>query len=275
MQPSPAEIARTLSAGRLAGTAYTACRPGAYPVRHVVDRNGRVLLLVPAEGEPASLFRPAGGADDVAVVLDVRDQPPTAGAPSLGRVWVSGWASELAGPAGRAAALDYADHDPTGDLLGVGSEFRLYGFDALEIRLERAGTTVSVDPDEYASAEPDPLHHIERELLADLTDHHGPAISEFVRSRLGERMATAADAPAQVAMANDTPARVVRLDRYGFVVTLGPGDSPSRARIAFPRPVRDRADLARLLHPVLCGHRHHRGHTDPAAWDAQPRRRSA
>jgi len=263
MQPSPAEIARTLSAGRLAGTTYVACRPGAYPVRHVVDRNGRVLLLVPMGSELASVLRPVGGADDVAVVLDVRDLPPAAGAPSLGRVWGSGWASELAGPVARTAALDYADHHPSGDLLGIGSEFALYGFDAVEIRLERADVTVGIDPDEYASAEPDPLHHIERELLADLADHHGPALSAFVHRRLG----------GPVGAEGDAPVRVVRLDRYGFVVSLGADADAGRSlRFTFPRPVRDRADLARLLHPVLGGHRHRPGRRGPAVWDVQPRR---
>jgi hypothetical protein len=41
---------------------------------------------------------------------------------------------------------------------------------------------------------------------------------------------------------------VVRLDRYRFWVELG----NRFARLAFPRPVVDRADLAQLLHPMLC-----------------------
>jgi hypothetical protein len=53
---------------------------------------------------------------------------------------------------------------------------------------------------------------------------------------------------------------VVRLDRYGFVVALGPAEARHRARLAFPRPVRDHADLARLLHPVLCRRTHPADH---------------
>jgi hypothetical protein len=41
---------------------------------------------------------------------------------------------------------------------------------------------------------------------------------------------------------------VVRIDRYGFMVRLG----DRLARLAFPRAVTDRHDLADLLHPVLC-----------------------
>jgi hypothetical protein len=38
------------------------------------------------------------------------------------------------------------------------------------------------------------------------------------------------------------------MDRYGFMVRL----DGKLARLSFPRPVSDRHDLARLLHPVLC-----------------------
>jgi hypothetical protein len=46
---------------------------------------------------------------------------------------------------------------------------------------------------------------------------------------------------------SDEP-EVVRLDRYGLLVRVG----DRLARLAFPRAVRDRHDLAHLLHPVLC-----------------------
>jgi hypothetical protein len=239
MQPSTAEVARTLSAGRLAGTAYVACRPGPHQVRHAVDPHGRVLLLVSVVSDLALALRPAGGTGDAAVVLDVRDLPPGAGAPSLGRVWVSGWARALDGQEARRGALDFSEVDPTSDLLEVGRRFVLYRFEAAEVRLERAGTAIDIDPEEYAAAEPDPLHAVEYELLADLAEHHAAEIGEFVRRQLGEPAGT-------------TPPRVVRLDRYGLVVALGPAGSAYRARLAFPRPVRDHAELARLLHPVLC-----------------------
>ena len=51
----------------------------------------------------------------------------------------------------------------------------------------------------------------------------------------------------KAARPGDDP-RVVRLDRYGFMVRLG----NRLARLSFPRPVTDRHDLAHLLHPVLC-----------------------
>ena len=235
MQPSHAELARTLAAGRLPATASVACRPGLFPVRHLTDGDGRLFLLAPAGGGLTDALRPVDGADDTAVVLDIPDVPPVAGAPSMGRVWVAGWAVALDGAEAHAAALDWADHDPTGDLLDVGRGQVLHRVDVAEIRLERAGLTVDVDPDEYAAAAPDPLHPIEFDLVADLADHHVEEMTGYLRRQLGP------------AAGRDVP-RVVRLDRYGFVVRLG----ERLARLAFPRPVADRADLSRLLHPVLC-----------------------
>jgi uncharacterized protein DUF2470 len=236
MQPSPAEVARTLAAGHLPAVAYVACRPGPFPVRHVTDDHGRLLLLSPAEGALTTALRPQDGADDTAMVLDIADVPPTAGSPSLGRVWVSGWAKRLDGAPAREAALDYAAVDASGDLLDIGAGQVLHRMDVAEVRYERHRTLIDVDPDEYAEASPDPLRLAEFDLIADLADHHLAEMGAYVRRRLG---------PAAQPAGEPT---VVRLDRYGFVVRL----DDRLARLAFPRPVTDRHDLAHLLHPVLC-----------------------
>jgi hypothetical protein len=233
MQPSHAEIARTLAAGNLPADTHIACRPGPFPVRHVTDPEGRVLILAPTGGALATALRPAPGNDDTALVLEVADLPPAAGAPSLGRVWVAGWAGALSGDAARAAAMAYAEVDPAPDLLDVGRGQTLHRVEVAEVRLEHAGTTFDVDPGEYAAATPDPLHPAEFDLLADLNDHHGAEVSGYLRREFGARRGDA---------------RVVRVDRYGLLVRLG-----SRlSRLTFPRPVRSRTELAALLHPVLC-----------------------
>jgi hypothetical protein len=236
MQPTPAEVARTLAAGHLPATAHIACRQGPYPVRHVTDSQGRVLLLAPGNGALTTALRPGEGVDDTALVLDISDVPPIAGAPSLGRVWVAGWAVALTGEEAREAALDYADTDPAPDLLDVGTSQVLHRMDVAEVRYERNGVLVDVDPDDYALAAPDPLRTIEFDLIADLADHHVDEMAAYVRRRLG---------PA--ARPGDQP-EVVRLDRYGFQVRVG----DRLARLSFRRPVTDRHDLAHLLHPVLC-----------------------
>ena len=236
MQPSPAEVARTLAAGHLPGVAHIACRQGPLPVRHVTDANGRVLLLAPRDGAFAVALRPPAGHDDTAMVLDIADVPPVAGAPALGRVWISGWARLLEGEQARAAALDYAEVDATGDLLDIGEGQVLHRLEVAEVRYERGENLHDVDIDAYAEAGPDPLSRIEFDLLADLADHHAPEMAAYVRRQLGPTFQPAAEP------------RVVRMDRYGFVVRL----DDKLARLAFPRPVTDRHDLAHLLHPVLC-----------------------
>ncbi|SCL37349.1 Protein of unknown function [Micromonospora rhizosphaerae] len=243
MRPSPAEIVRTLVAGRLPALAHLAHRPGPHHVRHVTDPEGRVLLLVPVVSDLAAALRPADGEADVALVLDVLDLPPAAGAPSLGRAWVSGWAARLDGDEARRAALDFAAAEPTGDLLDVGTRFHLFRFEVVEARWERADSVRRIDPGAYAEAEPDPLHPVEAELLADLADHHADQVAGYLRRQLG--------------LADDNPGgppRVVRIDRYGMVVAYGRPGARRRARLAFPQPVSDHAELARLLHPMLCRH---------------------
>lgn len=254
MRPSPAEVARTLAAGHLPGSLQVAPGAGrdraAYQVRHVTDPVGRVLLLVSIVDDLALVLPPAGQADEVAVVLDVPDLPPAAGAPALGRVWVAGWASALRGAAARAAALDYVEVDATEDLLDVGRRFTLYRVEPVEVRLETAGATIDIAPREYAAAEPDPLHRVEWDLLIALAERHGAEIAEYLRRQLGDLVS-----------AGEPPARVLRLDRYGMVVAAGPAGRRFRARLAFPRVVCDPADLASLLHLVLC----HRASADRPA----------
>jgi hypothetical protein len=236
MQPSPAEAARTLAAGHLPATAHVACRPGPFPVRHVTDDHGNVLLLSALDGAITAALSPAEGTDDTAMVLDIADVPPMAGSPALGRVWVSGWARRLDGDEARAAALDYADIDASGDLLDVGAGQVLHRMEVAEVRYERHGLLIDIDPDEYAEASPDPLRRIEFDLIADLADHHVAEMAAYVRGRLGPA-ARPAEEP-----------HVVRIDRYGFLVRV----DGRLARLAFARPVADRHDLAHLLHPVLC-----------------------
>lgn len=239
MRPSPAEIVRTLVAGRLPGLVHLACRPGLHHVRHATDSDGRVLLLVPVSSDLAAALRPTGDDRAVAVVLDVLDLPPAAGAPSLGRALVSGWARMLVDDEARAAAVDFAAVESTGDLLDVGTRFRLFRFEVMEARWDRSGELRRIDPAAYAEAEPDPLHPVEARLLSHLTAHHAQPMADYLRRQLG---LTAGPA--------DHPPRVERIDRYGMLVTFGrPGDR-RRARLTFGRPLADQTELTRLLHPM-------------------------
>ncbi|WFE32678.1 DUF2470 domain-containing protein [Micromonospora sp. WMMD975] len=238
MRPSPAEIVRTLVAGWLPALVHLARHAGPHQVRHATDPDGRVLLLVPIVSDLAAALSPPDGGADVATVLDVLDLPPAAGAPSLGRAWISGWAKRLDGDEARRAAVDFAATQPTGDLLDVGRRFRLYRFEVAEVRWEHAGGVRRIDPAAYAEAEPDPLHAVEAEFLADLADHHAEQVAGHLRQRLK--------------LSGDESPRVVRIDRYGLLVAYGRPGATRRIRLGFERPVAGVTELSRLLHPMVC-----------------------
>ncbi|GLZ76061.1 hypothetical protein Afil01_08680 [Actinorhabdospora filicis] len=232
MHPSPAEITRTLATGRLGGYVRTP-RNAPARLRHATLRDGTTLMLVRDGGAAAeSLARPG---DDVAAVLCVDDVPPLTGSPSLGRLWLSGWACPLEGEEARAAAVEFAEVNPAGDLLSLGEGYTLHRLDVAEVRLERSAGLAEVDVDAYLAAEPDPVAAWEAELLADLADHHAEQIGAFA----GKRLAAGPD---------DRPPRVVRLDRYGMAFAMGDG---RYARVGFAPPVSCRADLVGRMRGML------------------------
>ncbi|GAA1399340.1 hypothetical protein ACFQZ4_14155 [Catellatospora coxensis] len=147
--PHPAEIARTLTAGRLPGVAQVPFHASPYRVRHATDHEGRPMLLCREGGQLDDALRPrVGEGDDTAVVLAVGE---SRGA----RVWVSGWATALEGIEARAAALEFAAVNPVSDLLDVDRGFRLYRMDVAEVRLEcPTGHLTEIDVEDYAAAEP-------------------------------------------------------------------------------------------------------------------------
>jgi hypothetical protein len=184
-------------------------------------------------------LRPRDEADDLAVVLSVADMAPIDGAPSLGRAYISGWVTPLTGTEARTAACEFAAVNPIEHLLDLGRGYVLHRVEPAEVRLERGDATIAVGLDDYLAADPDPLHDVEPDLLADLADHHGPEVVAFVAGVLAGKSDL------------ETPpgrARVVRIDRYGMVVAWSGGPL---VRMEFTRAVRGAADLAELLHPVL------------------------
>lgn len=242
MHPSPAELARTLTRGRLPGVLRLADRPDVVPVHHATDEAGRPLILVRDDSDLGRLAieGPTGA-------LTVRDRPPLPDSPRWGRVLLSGRVRKLAPDAAADHALTFAEANPVGDLLDLGVGSSLYAIDVEQLRLFGRSGTADIDTDAYACAEPDPLHEHERDLLLDLNDHHVPQITAYFRELL--------DAAGSRYGPHVRPAR---LDRYGFLVNLDRGGSrPRFARLAFAQPVRCRHELARVLHPVLFRAAHH------------------
>ena len=238
MRPSPAEITRTLATGRLPGSLRTS-HGGPLRVRHAAMVDGTPLLLVRDGGSTAEALAERPG-DDVPAVLCVDDVPPLDRSPSLGRLWLSGWAAPLAGREARHAADAFARANPVGDLLAVGAGYTLHRLDVAEVRLERRSGWVDVPVDEYIDAEPDPVAADECELLADLDDHHRAQTAAFAVRHL--------EAGGHRELLGDHPPRMVRIDRYGMAFAVGGG---RLVRFGFDRPLGDRADLVAFMRPLL------------------------
>jgi hypothetical protein len=240
MRPSRAEIARTLARGRLPGRLQLDGRPAPAPVPHATDRTGRPLLLVRDDDDLGAALRDG----HLAVTLSVMDVPPVERAPSLGRVRIDGRVRRLSAGEAAAAVQEFAESNPVADLLDVGRGASLWLVNVDRVRLDNPCATVDVEPAWYAAAAPDPLHELERDLLADLADHHAEQIESYFRCLL-----------ALTGKPCRTIPRAVRLDRYGFIVDIGDRDGAPAddqwVRLSFPRPVHCRHDLAHLLHPVL------------------------
>ncbi|GGK37805.1 hypothetical protein GCM10010124_33260 [Pilimelia terevasa] len=229
------EVTRTLLRGRLAGELHVSGLDEPVPVRHGTDCAGRPMVLV-RDGD--DLLAALARAGDPAVLLTVVDEPPADDAPSLGRATVAGRLRPVPAAALALAAVEFADANPDPDLLDVGRGLGLHRIEVDAVRLRTSQADHLVPLDDYIAADPDPLHAVEADVLADLADHHAAEMEGYLHATL---------VAAGVACAQ--PPRAVRLDRYGFTVHIG-GTAPY-VRLHFPGPVRDEQELARLLHPVL------------------------
>jgi hypothetical protein len=264
MASSSAEVARTLVSGRLPGLVRVAGWPQPMPVQHATDCAGRPMLLARAGSDLAQAVsrgecspppkpgsgcaparRTAGGR--TAVLLAVDDRPPVDGAPGLGRVRVGGWVHRLDADEAAQARLEFAEWNPVDDLLDVGDGVTIFAIEVDRVQVQRGGTAAEVELEAFIAADPDPLHEVEQDLLDDLAGHHAVEVEQYFRRALDEAGVPCRTAP-----------RAVRLDRYGFTVETD-GETAGRwYRLEFARPVRDRHDLARVLHPVLFPHCHGR-----------------
>jgi hypothetical protein len=246
MRPSAAEVARTLARGRLPGLVrFGDADPGGVAVagvKHATDRLGRPILLTSAGEEFATRLH---GLEAPRISLTVDDAPPRPGSPSLGRVRLVGTLHPVPEHETRDAVLEYARSSPDPDLFDVGDGIAMHRMAPDRVTLHRGGNLDPVDLIAYAAAEPDPLQECEKDLLADLTDHHLPQIEGYLCRLLGDATAFASGPP-----------QVMRL--YGVVVDLGERAAELGrgrwVRLEFARAVARRHDLAHLMHPILCSH---------------------
>lgn len=257
MEPTPAEIARTLAAGHLPARIRTECEAGAgatvteFAVAHVTDRMGRVLLLIAEDSPVDQALRPVAADGDAVAQLTVADRQPVAGSPWRGRITMSGWATRLSGIAAHRAAMDFAEINPVGDLLDLGRGSVLYRLDLAEIEWATPGydaedvdpdglRRIDVDVDAFLDAEPDPFASDEQKLLSDLADHHDDLLAELC-AQARETAVPGAD-----------NARALRIDRYGLTLGVEVAGEERWIRAGFRHPVTDLKELAEVFHLLAC-----------------------
>ncbi|MFI5958510.1 DUF2470 domain-containing protein [Cryptosporangium sp. NPDC051539] len=256
MEPTPAEIARTLAAGHLPARVRTDCgldgRPVTeFAVTHVTDRMGRVLLLLAEDSPVDRALRPVAADGDAVAQLLIADRQPVPSSPWHGRITMSGWATRLSGVSSHRAAMDFAEVSPVGELLDVGRGSVLYRLDLAEIEWATPGydapgtepdglRRVDVDVDAFLDAEPDPFGADEQKLLADLADHHEDLLSELC-AQARETAIPGADS-----------ARALRLDRYGLTLGVDVDGEERWIRAGFRHPIADLRELAEVFHLLAC-----------------------
>lgn len=202
-----------------------------------VTPDGDVILLVAGESAAARAAAYAQD-DDLTAVIEITDVAPVSVPHRIrGRAWLAGWLTRVRGDDRAVCAALMAERHPVGELLGVhgGSSYVLLRLEVGEVSVDDLWGTDHVDPEDLATAEPDPLAHHETEVLQHLASAHADRVADLC-GLLGSREA---DGMAAVPLA---------LDRFGLRVRFtGGGVSSFDARFDFPDPVADACGLRQAM----------------------------
>jgi hypothetical protein len=164
-QPPAAERARTVAA-RPAASLFCSGLGISQLWGATTTSSGDVLLVVPADGAVTSALEesPLG---DIPARLTVTDRCALPlRHPVRGLVELSGWLAPVPEDDVARLLLDFVDAYPCDSLFDVGLSATLVRLDLAEVLLEEAGVSTDVDPEDFASARPDPVSAAETELMA-------------------------------------------------------------------------------------------------------------
>ena len=235
--PTPAERARTIL--RLA-PCLRVRTPGAWAEvdLHGTDPDGSVVLVLAEESPVVGAVRRAGA--DLPVLVDAADLCPVPVADRVhGRLRLVGSVHEPAPTLRRELALVAADREGAGALVDIGRGRTVLYVDVVEALVaeggadpDDVGAVTFLDPDEYATARPDPLAGTEAALLDHLVSGHPTELR-----RLAEQL------PRPVR----DGAVPVALDRYGLVLRCGVGD----VRLPFGAPVQCPRELPGRIRELI------------------------
>ncbi|MFF3565548.1 DUF2470 domain-containing protein [Streptomyces sp. NPDC002574] len=225
--PSAAERTRTLVQSTASAVLVV---PGVHverpesmiPLERIVGTDGDLFLLFSADS-PAARAAAHAEADELSAVLEITDVAPVAVRARIrGRAWISGWltvARDLPTPAGRVRLRLEVGEASLDDLWGTGQ----------------------VEPDDFATAEADPLIAHEAELLQHLAAGHADQVA-WLCALVGDAGGTHRAPTGAVPLA---------LDRFGLRVRFTGAEDVFDARFEFPEPVRGHQDLHRAMHALF------------------------
>ncbi|GAB7190254.1 hypothetical protein NUM3379_09600 [Kineococcus sp. NUM-3379] len=249
---SPAEWARTLACGSVAGTLHlprsphagddTTCaaasRTEPFAVRHLTGSRGEVLLLVdeggPLAGRLDELVAAAGPGHDVPAVLDVLDVPPGLSGIPRARLCATGWVDVV--PLAEQRRLAAGAAQPTAALLDIGSGRRLVRLDVADLRVTTSSGVHLVPDEAYAAALPDPFYAEEHGTVAHLEAHHRDRLITWVLRQLPLEQARQVREVA-----------VTGLDRHGVDVLCTLTGSTVQLRGSFAAPLAGEGQLRGAL----------------------------
>lgn len=255
-RPSAAERVRTLVEGKatalltIPGTEAVDDLGADAPAARAVTPDGDVLLLIPG-GSAAARAAAYAQDDELTCVMEITDVAPVAVPHRIrGRAWVAGWLTPVRDRQRAASAALPARRRPVGDLLGIGEAPAGGGGGWELLRLEVGEACVddlwgadAVEPEDFATAAPDPLAPHEAELLQHLHAAHDDQL---------RRLCTLLDGHPDRACEARGRAIPVALDRLGLRVRFpdAPG-KPFDARFDFREPVRNISELRRAMHALF------------------------
>ncbi|MCQ8189987.1 DUF2470 domain-containing protein [Streptomyces sp. RCU064] len=233
------------------------------PVARTVAPDGDVLLLMPSASPTARAATHAQD-DELTCVMEITDVAPVAMPHRIrGRAWVAGWLTPVpCGERTRTAAALLAERHPMGESLGLDQAPRpprrgepaagvgpagtaawtLLRLEVGEASVDDLWGADGVEPDDFTSADPDPLVRHEADLLQHLHAAHGEQVRGLC-ALLGDRSAL---------VCTRGPATPVALDRFGLRVRFtDEADRPFDARFDFPEPVRTVSELRYAMHALF------------------------
>lgn len=210
--PGAAEMARSVLAAAWSCAVTAGGAREEYVGAHTVTDEGAVLLTVPEDSalHVAALCAPR---QDSRAVLEFADVAPVAVRDRIrARLWLAGRLT------------------PTGDALC---------FHAARVVLRRSSGAVLVDPDEFATAAPDPLATAEAGLLTHLAEAHPDAVERLTRLVRPESLHAAI--------------RVLPLavDRHGLTLRIERTRAHGDVRLPFHTPADDLGQLTERVHALL------------------------